>query len=151
MSQTKPTNDHNLRQRRLLATAAPRPVREVIARAKLYLDDRVWLSPVELKATVRQLASALEGMLDSPTPASETTGPTQAKVVVEPPPPSEPAKATHVGLALGLKGRDDYEARLFRSGPDRMTDQNGRSFNLSDYGYDTDEAYRLDLSSLREI
>ncbi len=105
---------------------------------------------MELKATVRQLATELEAMLDDPARVPETPVPAPSTAIKRPRTRAAP-KPTHAGTVLGLKGKDDYEALLVREGPNRMTDQHGRSFDLGDYGYDADESYRLDLSSLREI
>lgn len=166
-------NQHRLRQIRIEATKQAQPISETIQRAKAYVEDEVWLSPAELKATIKQLAETLEAMLSNPPQvihsaeqvASEPTKPrarvtgtarletsmSAATAESTTPTKSEPAKPTHTGIVLGLKGREDYEAQLVQSGPDLMTDQHGRSFNLKDYGYDEEEAYRLDLSSLREL
>ena len=150
MTTRKTTDQHHLRQRRIRATDHNQPIKETIKRAKLYIDDQVWLSPVELKGTIRQLAETLESMLDNPSPAPIAPKPVASKPAKAPKVVSAP-EPTHTGNVLGLKGRKDYVAHLTKSGPDQMTDQHDRSFNLKDYGYDQDETYRLDLSSVRDI
>lgn len=146
----QPDNQHRLRHVRIEAIKQAQPITQTIQRAKQYVEDQIWLSPAELKATIRQLAETLESMLDTPQPKPVASEPVASKPVKAPKVVASP-KPTHSGTVLGLKGREDYQAQLVTSAPDQMTDQHGRSFNLKDYGYDEEEAYRLDLASLRTL
>ncbi len=58
---------------------------------------------------------------------------------------------THRGTVLGVKGREDYQATLVLSDATHWLDQHGRRFSIDDYGYDADEAYRLDLGSVKAV
>lgn len=135
---------HHRRLARFAATQDQRSIKEVIARAKAFAADEVWLSPVELKATIGRLAEALEARLDAPAPV-EPVPQDDAPAALQAS-ETEAPKATHRGTVLGLKGREDYVGELVSvEGGEFWQDQHGRRFSVVDYGYDAEEAYRLDL------
>lgn len=152
MRKTTEPQDHDPYHRRLSrlrAVEAQPTLDEVVRRAKAYVEDQAWLSPVDLMATIKRLVDAVEAQPSKP-------------AVVEPAPNKQPLKApkatavaaptpTHRGTVLGLKGREDYEAMLVLCDAAHWLDQHGRRFSVSDYGYDAEETYRLDLDSLKAL
>jgi hypothetical protein len=133
------------RTERLLSTRTVPTLEEAIDRARRYSEDLLWLTPFELKETIRLLADGLETRLNG-APA-EARVPDEQPLAVEGP----TSAATHSGTVLGLKGRQDYEATLILIDESCWLDQNGRRFNAADYGYASDETHRLDLASLRPL
>jgi hypothetical protein len=134
---------------RIAASADDRTLPEVIKDAQLYVAGRIWLSPVQLKSTIRRLVETVEARLEEgmyPEPAAQ-------KASRKTPQGSEiqSLRPTHRGAVLGLKGRDDYEALLVQVEGGYWQDEQGRRFNARDYGYNPEETYRLDLETLQGL
>ncbi|MEN3977045.1 hypothetical protein [Emcibacter sp. SYSU 3D8] len=162
---SKDRDPYHRRMARLQGTEVQPTLEEVIDRAKGYVRDEVWLPPVALKGTIMRLVEALEARHVAPPVAERTPAPKPAKASDAPKAPkvarvAKVAKAndataaptpTHRGTVHGLKGREDYEATMTLCEGTHWLDQHGRRFSASDYGYDADETYRLDLDSLKAL
>ena len=137
---------HHHRIERYQSTQPVPSLQEMISRARQYIDDRLWMPPAELKATIRRLSDELELRLGSAPPK-----PGDVEKAVPAPPKRQEFAPTHAGTVLGLKGRQDYDATLALVDGPQWVDQSGRRFNPNDYGYDDAETYRLDLDTVRPL
>jgi hypothetical protein len=98
---------------------------------------------------------------ETASPAPDIAEPDAAEAETAPEKPSKPARKprkttrakrpTHRGTVLGLQGRDDYEAELVLVSEGVWQDEAGRRFDAKDYGYDGEEAFRLDLDSVTAL
>lgn len=94
---------------------------------------------------------AAPGIAEPKAAEAETAPEKPAKPARKPRKTTRAKRPTHRGTVLGLQGRDDYEAQLVLVSEGVWQDETGRRFDAKDYGYDGEEAFRLDLDSVTAL
>jgi hypothetical protein len=104
--------------------------------------------PAPPKAVLPETTPPSPGVAEPDAAEAETPPEKPAKPARKPRKTTRAKRPTHRGTVLGLQGRDDYEARLVLVSEGVWQDEAGRRFDAKDYGYDGEEAFRLDLDSV---